>query len=162
VIGGTGLDANYYRMKPGQEGEVAELILGLIADYGTDFQSKLTAQSLAESGGFLNVEVAERDGRIMGICAWVMSFSTWRGVKGMHVADHFVLREFGKTGVPRGLLRFAAVNAAAQGAKFIRTEVDISEEASEELFRTVGFWYQTRHALHFLEPDKFEAFVAEA
>ena len=153
------LIVTYNRMKEGQEGQVSELIHGLIADYGTTFQSQLTPESLRASSGFLNVEVAECEGRVIGICAWVMSFSTWRGTRGMHVADHFVARDFRHTGVAHKLLHNAAAAAAAEGATFIRTEVDISDEASEKLYAGIGFWNQLRHMLCFLEPDKFKAFL---
>jgi hypothetical protein len=150
----------YDRMRPGQERQVTDLILGLIEDYGTTFTSSLTADALRQSADFLNIEVAEKDGAIIGICAWVMSFSTWRGVKGMYVADHFVTRAHRNGDVAHNLLHLAAMNGAAQGAHFIRVELDISDESSETLYQNIGFWNQTRHSLYFLEPDKFGAFIA--
>ena len=154
------MDVKYYRMREGQEQLVADLILGLIADYGTKFISKLTPESLKASAGFLNVEVAELDGEIIGICAWVMTFSSWRGTRGIYLADHFVTSQASKRGVARELLLFAATNAAELGATFIRTEVDVSDEAAETLYSNIGFWVQPRHMLAFLEADKFAAFVS--
>jgi hypothetical protein len=153
------VSVQYYTMKPGQEPQVTALIQKLIADYGTDFTSKISPESLRSSAGFLNVEVAEKDGRIVGICCWVMSFSTWRGVKGMHVADHFILPEVQSSTTARDLLRVAARNAANQGATFIRTEIDITDEFIESVFGEIGFWHQTRHTLHFLEPIEFQEFI---
>jgi GNAT superfamily N-acetyltransferase len=153
------MDVTYSRMREGQEGQVTDLILALIADYGTTFKSVLTPQSLRQSTDFLNVEVAEYDGKIVGICAWVMSFSTWRGTKGMYVADHFVTKAFRHSDVARKLLHLAATNGAQQGAAFIRVEVDITDDMSEELYTDVGFWNQTRHMLYFLEPGEFDKFV---
>lgn len=154
------MNVTYGRMKDGQESQVTELIMGLIADYGTTFKSRLTPQSLRQSADFLNIEVAEQNGRIVGICAWVMSFSTWRGVKGIYVADHFVTKEQRHTDVARNLLHLAASNGAAQGATFIRMEVDITDDVSEALYTDVGFWHQTRHMLYFLEPTEFDKFIA--
>ncbi len=154
------MDITYGRMKEGQEHQVTDLIEGLIADYGTTFKCMLTPQSLRQSADFLNIEVAEHNSQVVGICAWVMSFSTWRGVKGMYVADHFVTKEFRNTEVARSLLRLAALNGAAQGATFVRMEVDITDDVSEALYTEVGFWHQTRHMLYFLEPAEFGKFVA--
>jgi GNAT superfamily N-acetyltransferase len=154
------MDITYGRMREGQEDQVADLIFGLIADYGTTFKSVLTPDSLKQSADFLNIEVAERDCRVVGICAWMMSFSTWRGSKGMYVADHFVTKELRHTEVARDLLRLAAENGAKQGANFIRMEVDITDDVSEALYTEAGFWHQTRHMLYFLEPAEFGTFVA--
>jgi GNAT superfamily N-acetyltransferase len=155
------VDTKYYRMQPGQESEVTDLIYALMAEYGTNLETKLTPEAIKDTDGFLNIEIAEANGKIIGICAWVMSFSTWRGLKGMHVADHFVTRSARKTDTARKLLHFAAKSAASQGAQFIRTEIDISDEFAEELYAEVGFWYQTRHTLHFLERSKFNNFIAK-
>jgi hypothetical protein len=151
---------SFYRMRAGQEGQVVDLILELIAAYGTTFKSVLTPQSLSQSSDFLNVEVAEEDGSIIGICAWVPTFSTWRGVKGIYVADHFVRPGEGSVETARSLLHLAASNGAAAGARFIRVEVDVTDEASEILYTEIGFDQQTRHNLYFLEPAEFSAFIA--
>jgi GNAT superfamily N-acetyltransferase len=159
-IGRVLVNVTYGHMAYGQEEQVVRLIHGLMADYGADFESRLTIEALRDSLGFLNVEVAEHDGKILGLCAWVMSFSTWRGLKGMHVADHCVLPEARLFDVARNLLLFAARNACQQGARFIRTEVDITDELLEQLYTEVGFVAQSRHSLHVLEPGKFAAFAA--
>jgi hypothetical protein len=156
------VSVQYYTMKPGQEEQVTALIRKLIAEYGTDFASQLSPESLRGSAGFLNVEVAEKDGRIVGVCAWVMSFSTWRGVKGMHIADHFVLPDVESSTIARDLLHLAARNSAKQGATFIRTEIDITDEFIEEVFRDIGFLHQTRHTLHFLEAAEFAKLIQSA
>jgi GNAT superfamily N-acetyltransferase len=145
----------FYSMKPGQEGEVVTLIQDLIAGYGTDFECNLTVDSLQAGLGFLNVEVADVKGSIVGFCAWTQSFSTWRGLTGMHICDLHVVPSLSQTDLARNLLRFVATRGAAQGAKFIRTEIDITDPLAEDLYAEVGFWDQTRHTLSFLEPPKF-------
>jgi ribosomal protein S18 acetylase RimI-like enzyme len=150
----------FYSMRPGQEGDVVRLIHELIADYGTDFECNLTPESLSAGLGFLNVEVAELDSEIVGFCAWTQSFSTWRGITGMHVCDLHVSPTLSQTSLSKQLLAFAASKGAAQGAKFIRTEVDITDPLAEDLYAEVGFWTQTRHTLNFLEPNKFDELIA--
>jgi hypothetical protein len=150
----------YYTMEDGQEAQVAILIHGLIASYGTDLESKLTPASLRESAGFLNVEVADQGGKIVGVCAWTLSFSTWRGVRGMHIADHITKPGPNAREIAEELLRYSAIRASAQGARFIRTEVDVTDELLEHLYADIGFYQQTRHTLHFLEPSGFAAFTS--
>lgn len=147
-------------MRDGQEEQVVQVIHRLIAEYGAKFSSQLTAETLRASSGFLNVEVAERASEIIGICTWVMSFSTWRGVKGIYINDHFVVSKYKKTEVAYNLLHCAAQNGASHGARFVRTEIDISEEDTESVYAEVGFWNQVRHSLYFLEPDHFDKLIA--
>jgi GNAT superfamily N-acetyltransferase len=146
-------------MKPGQEGEVVKLIYGLIADYGTDFECRLTPESLKAGPGFLNVEVADVDGKVVGFCAWTRSFSTWRGLAGMHICDLHVIPSMSQSNLAKQLLAYAASQGALQGAKFIRTEIDITDPLAEDLYAEVGFWNQQRHTLSFLEPSKFDELI---
>jgi hypothetical protein len=154
------LTVHYHSMRDGQEDQVVKLIHQLIEEYGADFQSVLTAETLRAGSGFLNVEVAEKDGDIIGLCTWVMTFSTWRGMKGIYLNDHFVLAKHKNSEVAYNLLQHAARNGASQGARFIRTEVDISEEAMSAIYEQVGFWTQVRHTLQFLEPREFDKLVS--
>jgi hypothetical protein len=153
------VNPQFYSMKPGQETEVVGLIHDLIADYGTDFECNLTPDALVDGLGFLNVEVAEVEGKVVGFCAWTQSFSTWRGLKGMHICDLHVIPTMNESTLARQLLAFAANRGAAQGARFIRTEIDITDPLAEDLYAQVGFWAQTRHTLSFLEPKKFEELI---
>jgi GNAT superfamily N-acetyltransferase len=150
---------NIYSMKPGQEADVVKLIQDLIAGYGTDFECNLTAENLGAGLGFLNVEVAETNGGIVGFCAWTRSFSTWRGLTGMHICDLHVTPAMRQTDLARQLLTYAAKRGSDQGAKFIRTEIDITDPLAEDLYAEVGFWDQTRHTLSFLEPKKFDELI---
>jgi hypothetical protein len=154
------LTVHYHSMRDGQEDQVVKLIQTLIEEYGADFESVLTADTLRASRGFLNVEVAEKDGVIIGLCTWVMTFSTWRGMKGIYLNDHFVLAKHKNSEVAYNLMWHAARNGASQGARFIRTEVDISEEAIDTIYEEVGFYNQVRHSLRFMEPREFDKLVA--
>jgi predicted N-acetyltransferase YhbS len=146
---------HYSRMQPGQEPAIVNLIHWQISDYGTSFKAIVTAEALQDSDDFLNIEVAESDGEVVGLCAWTLSFSTWRGIKGMYIADLYVIARENKNRIARNLLALAAKNGAAKGARFIRTEVDVTDEFAEALFSEAGFWNQTRHSTYFCEPDKF-------
>jgi hypothetical protein len=98
-------------------------------------------------------------GSILGICAWVLSYSTWRGTKGMYVADLCVAWETGISEFARKLLHLAAASGASQGATFIRTGVDICDERIEVVYSQIGFCNQLRHMIYFLEPPEFRKFV---
>jgi hypothetical protein len=151
---------NYHRMKSNEHAAVVGMIKELIADYGTSFRTNLTEEILRESGDILNVEVAEQDGEIIGICAWIMTFSTWRGGKGIYLTDHYVRSTVNKRlEVARKLLHLAVTNSRAQGATFVRTERDLSDELMEGLYGELKFWDQRRHILCFMEPENFRKFA---
>jgi len=152
---------HYYRMREGQEDSVAVFIQSLFADYGAKFETKLSPQVLRDNREFLNVEVAEENDALIGFCAWTYNFSTWRGIKGMYIADLFVNSMNQHHEVARNLLQLAARNGRKGGAEFMRAEVDVTDEAHSEVFEKVGFWSQKRHAMHFLEADKFRLFTAD-
>ena len=42
-------------------------------------------------GDLVDVVVAEDDGHLLGACLGLMTFSTWRGARGLYVVDLFVL-----------------------------------------------------------------------
>jgi hypothetical protein len=138
------LSINYYRMAEGQEDGVCNLIHGLIAEYGRPFETELSSEGIRENAGFLNVEVAELDGAIIGF----------------YIADLFATPGTHNSDVSTGLLLLAAKSGAAEGAKFIRAEVDITNEALDTLFIKAGFWNQTRHVMYFMEPANFRKFTS--
>jgi hypothetical protein len=50
-----------YRMKRGQEAEIAEIIHALIVDYGQDMWTELSPEWLLASEQDLHIEIAEED-----------------------------------------------------------------------------------------------------
>jgi hypothetical protein len=84
------LDIKYYRMRQGQMPEVVALIHSIMKDYGAPFESQVSVASFNSNRDLFNVEVAERGGKIIGFCAWMFTYSTWRGQKGMYVIDNQV------------------------------------------------------------------------
>jgi hypothetical protein len=155
------VDIVYGRMTDGQEVAVVAMIKTLIEDYGVNFETNLTADILRENRGLLNVEVAAIDGKVVGLCAWIMTFSTWRGGKGIYLTDHYVAAHApNRLNVARKLLHMAVRSSQQLGATFVRTERDLSEELMEQLYGEVKFWDQRRQILCFLEPPAFAQFSA--
>jgi hypothetical protein len=145
-----------YRMKHGQEAEIAEIIHGLIVEYGRDMWTELTSEWLRASEKDLHIEVAEYDGAIIGFCAWTLSVSTWRGAFGMYIADIYVNPNTAKVSVMHQLLAYTAKAGASVGCRFMRSDVDISDETIDGVFKEAGFWRQPRHQMLFLEREEFE------
>jgi GNAT superfamily N-acetyltransferase len=59
--------------------------------------------------------VAERDGEVVGMAVYFVSFSTWTGRHGLYLEDLFVVPEHRSRGVGRALLRTLAARAVERG-----------------------------------------------
>lgn len=158
-VWGDALDIKYYRMKQEQVAEVVALIHSIMDDYGVPFESKVSVESFKKHQELFNIEVAERDGKIVGFCAWMMTYSTWRGQKGMYVIDNLVKRGESVVSISKRLLGVASIYAAASDAKFIRMEIDLTDEICEQLYSQIGFKTYPRQSPYYLEHEKFSDFL---
>jgi ribosomal protein S18 acetylase RimI-like enzyme len=120
---------------------------------------KLTGERLAAARDLIDVVVAEEDGRILGACLGLMTFSTWRGAPGLYVVDLFVQPEARGRNVGQALLRCAARRFAKRGAQFIKLEVDETNSGAERFYARLGFTKKTEDRLHVLEQDKLRKFI---
>jgi ribosomal protein S18 acetylase RimI-like enzyme len=125
---------------------------------------KLTAESLKEQAlgdnALIDVVVAEEAGMLAGACLTLMTYSTWRGAKGLYVVDLFVdpARRGGKIG--ERLLRESARRGAASGATFVKLEVDTLNGGAAKFYKRLGFQRKEDDRLFVLEPDEFKCLVS--
>jgi ribosomal protein S18 acetylase RimI-like enzyme len=139
---------------------VAAMVRGLAEHIGTDFVPRLTAEKLLAAGDLIDVVVADREGTVIGACLGLLTFSTWRGEKGLYVVDLFALPEARGGNVGLKLLQESARRAAKRGACFIKLEVDETNTGAERFYSRLGFSKKTQDRLHILEQDKFTTFIA--
>ena len=92
-------------MRDADADAVAGLVRGLARFIGVDFVPRLTGEALLAARDLIDVVVAERDGRILGACLGLMTFSTWRGVRGLYIVDLFVDQELRGQNIGLRLLR---------------------------------------------------------
>lgn len=136
----------------------AEFIRKRVFDGG--YVDKITGLISADDlRGFsdLHVELAEADDVLVGYLSWQITYSTWRGLKGIYINDHFA--SGGKNEVLEKLLDFAIGRALTFGASYIRTEADITEEHLTEAYSKAGFWHVIRRAQYYLEAKAFAAHI---
>ena len=107
----------------------------------------------------LNVELAETDGRLIAYLTWQETYSTWRGLKGMYINDQYSL--WSVPSVHQALLMRAVARGLRLGARYIRTEVDVTEEEVMRVYAGSGFTGFIRRAQHYLEAAKFSEFVKQ-
>ena len=147
-------------MRPEESGLVAAMVRGLAEHIGTDFVPKLTGETLNAADDLIDVVVADDDGRLIGACLGLMTFSTWRGARGLYIVDLFVLPEARGRNVGLDLLRCSARRFAARGAQFIKLEVDETNIGAERFYARLGFAKKTEDRLHILEQNEFRTFVS--
>lgn len=147
-------------MAKGEESAVAEMVLGLARHVGPGIVPRLTAQGLAEASDLIDVVVADDGTQLLGACLGLMTYSTWRGTRGLYVVDLFVIPQARGQNIGQALLRALARRFAARGAAFIKLEVDETNELAAHFYDRLGFTKKTEDRLHILEQDKFTSFIS--
>lgn len=147
-------------MRGDEANAVAGLVRGLAVHIGTGFVPKLTGEILLQSRDLIDTVVAEDDGSIIGACLGLMTFSTWRGARGLYIVDLFVVPEARSRNIGVELLRLSASRAVDRGAQFIKLEVDETNTGAERFYQRLGFNKKTEDRLHILEQDKLETFIS--
>ena len=146
-------------MRASEAGKVARMVAdlaGLVA-----VTPRLTAEALIASRDLIDVVVAEEDGRLLGACLSLMTFSTWRGARGVYVVDLFVEPDARGRNVGASLLQAAASRGAGRGAGFIKLEVDHSNDGATRFYERHGFTKIDKDRLFVLEQERFETFIQQ-
>ena len=85
------VSVGYHAMREGQEEAVAMFVRQLLKDLEYGEASGLTGEILRHWRNDVHVTVAEDSGLLLGVCLWFITYSTWRGLRGMHVSDLYVM-----------------------------------------------------------------------
>lgn len=139
---------------------VVAMVHGLARDTAPDVIPKLTPESLVDNGDLIDVTIAEDGGGILGACLTLLTFSTWRGSKGLYVVDLFIDAKARNRGIGLKLLREAARRGRAKGARFIKLEVLTTNDGAARFYERLGFARHDEDRLFVLEDDAVSAFLA--
>lgn len=148
-------------MEDDEADAVAAMVKGLADHIGIGVVPKLTGDKLRSARDLIDVVVAEEHGNLLGACLGLMTFSTWRGERGLYVVDLFVLPEARGRQAGERLLREAARRAAAKGAAFIKLEVDETNTGAQRFYERLGFLKKSEDRLHILEQDRLKDFIGD-
>jgi ribosomal protein S18 acetylase RimI-like enzyme len=138
---------------------VVEMVRGLARDTGADIVPRLTAGNLIASRDLIDVTIAEDDRGLLGACLTLLTYSTWRDAKGLYVVDLFVDSRARNGGVGVKLLREAARRGRAKGARFIKLEVDRTNDGAGRFYERLGFVLNDKDRLFVLEDEKVTEFL---
>ncbi|MGE4252948.1 MAG: N-acetyltransferase family protein [Parvibaculaceae bacterium] len=142
--------------------QVVAMVQGLARDTGTDVIPKLTPENLVASRDLIDVTIAADEKGLLGACLTLLTYSTWRGAKGLYVVDLFVHARARNGGIGLKLLRAAARRGRAKGARFIKLEVDRTNAGAARFYERQGFVKSDKDRLFVLEDEKVSDFLAAA
>ena len=146
-------------MQAGEADEVAELVRGLARHVGSGIVPELTGALLVSNRDLVDIIIAEACGRLVGACLTLLTFSTWRGEKGLYVVDLFVDAEERGRSIGFELLKEAALRGARRGASFIKLEVGRTNLGAARFYERLGFKAKDEDRLFILEQDSMDEFM---
>jgi len=133
--------------------KVADLVRDLARETRPRVLPRITGAVLAANADLIDVVIAEEQGEVIGACLGLMTFSTWRGAKGLYVVDLFVSGRARNRGIGLELLKEEARRARAQGACFIKLEVDHVNDGAARFYERLGFVRHEEDRLFVLEEE---------
>jgi ribosomal protein S18 acetylase RimI-like enzyme len=142
-------------MRDGQEDAVAAMLRALPKDLGLSVVPKVTGESLRAAKDLAHVTIADDSGLLLGACLWVMTFSSWRGAKGIYISDLYVMGHARGRKVGEKLLLGTLREAAKMGATFVKMEVDHANAGAQRFYDRLGFVHKPDDMFYVLEPDGF-------
>lgn len=134
-------------IRPATRDDVADLhrLVRALADYEqapdavTATPEDLAAALFpAEGEPAVFADVAEVDGRVVGMAVWFLTYSTWTGRHGIWLEDLFVDPEHRGRGLGRGLLDGLAARAVERGLPRLEWTVLDWNLPAVELYRALG------------------------
>ncbi len=122
---------------------VAVMVRELARDTGAGVVPKASGPELASNlfgpAPLLRLLVAESGGTLLAYCLSLVLFSTWRNSRGLHVIDLYVRPAARSLHLGENLLAEAAAAGLAEGATFIRLEVERGNGGAERFYQRFGF-----------------------
>jgi ribosomal protein S18 acetylase RimI-like enzyme len=140
--------------------QVVAMVQGLARDTGSDVIPKLTVENLIANRDLIDITIAEDEKGLLGACLTLLTYSTWRDAKGLYVVDLFVHARARNGGIGLRLLREAARRGRANGACFIKLEVDRTNAGAARFYERLGFVRNDKDRVFVLEDGKLTEFIA--
>jgi len=146
-------------MHPHEAEAVARMVHDLARDVGVPIKPQITGDKLRAALDLIDVVVAEEQGRLLGACLGLMTYSTWRAARGLYVVDLFVAGEARNRKLGALLLRAAGARARTRGATFIKLEVDHANDGAARFYERFGFQKHEEDTLFVLEEPQLIEFL---
>lgn len=142
-------------------GEIHSLILEL-AEFTNDGKKVSSTavnicSALSGSEPLLHAFIAEQDTNPVGVAIVYLTFSTWRGTKGVYLQDIYVRPNLRSAGTGRQLLAAVATWAATRGADHLRLSVDADNLTAQSFYGHAGMLHRDDEMTFQISGTSFEA-----
>src|SRR5438105_13117530 len=147
-------------MRSEEAGDVAALVCCLAGETRPGVVPKLTAADLIANADLIDVVIAAEEARVIGACLGLMTFSTWRGARGLYIVDLFVSGLARNRGIGLALLKESARRARVRGARFVKLEVDHVNDGAVRFYERLGFARHNEDRLFVLEEEGVQRLIS--
>ena len=145
--------------------EDADIVLALIralAEYerepdAVEVDAATLASQLREPTPPFECLLAEREGETVGLALFFHTYSTWRGKRGIHLEDLFVVPAARGAGIGEALLREVARIARSRGCARLEWSVLDWNEPALAFYRALGARPLSEWVLHRVDGDALTA-----
>jgi len=121
---------------------VHAMIVELAASMQNEAKVSATRQDIASalSGNdpAIHALLAERDREPVGVALFFLTYSTWRGTRGVYLQDIYVTESERGSGLGRQLLGHVASWANERDANHLRLSVDRKNAAAQSFYKQLG------------------------
>ena len=99
--------------------------------------------------------IAEEDSKAVGVSVFFLTFSTWRGSRGVYVQDIFVADGARGVGLGARLLKEVISWGADQGADHLRLSVDRDNTVAQSFYENLGLSLRGDEMIYTIVGDAF-------
>jgi GNAT superfamily N-acetyltransferase len=153
------MSVGFRAMRDSEADAVAVLLKMLPKAIGSDQRITVTGESLRKARDVITITVADDSGLIVGVCLWMLTYSSWRSAKGIYVCDLYVMDHMRGKKIGQSLLRAAAREGAKRGCTFIKLEVSLDNPKPAAFYEALSFTRPRKDDLMYLEREDFTIFI---
>lgn len=100
--------------------------------------------------------IAEKNGENIGVSVFFLTFSTWRGKRGVYVQDIFVAADARGSGLGSRLLKEVVSWGASQGADHLRLSANRDNKAAHNFYEHLGLSFRNDEIIYAIAGDSFD------
>lgn len=141
----------------------AHIVHGMLVDLGVSMDDvdkiSCTVQdvetALSGSAPDIHAIIAEKNSEAVGMTVIFLTFSTWRGTRGVYVQDIYVADGVRGIGLGARLLKEVIAWAVNQGADHLRLSVDRNNTSARSFYEKLGLSLRGDEMIYTIVGDSF-------
>lgn len=113
-------------------------------------------EALSSSEPEIHALLVERDRQPVGLAIFFLTFSTWRGNKGVYLQDIYLHPDMRGTGAGKKLMARVIAWSVEKGADHLRLSVDIKNTSAQLFYESVGMTLCDKEMIYQISDMNFE------